>query len=234
MGGPRGIRRKGERGLMCPPSDELKDGLEGASYRELRLLEEVDVAPETSQRHLASQLGIALGVANLLVRNMAKKGYIRATRAGWKRWVYNLTPAGVGRKADLTLAYVDRVLDHYKRVRDILREDIGAAGLNPECRMAIYGTGELAELMYLVLRDMGVTRIDFFERDGTKSFLGSAVRDLASMESEDYVKVLVAFSSDIEVRWQDLQASGVPGSQIITLLQNQNHFGTAEDGREGM
>ena len=218
---------------MCPSNDKLKDGLEGSYYRELRLLEEVDVEPETTQRHLASRLGIALGVANLLVRNLAQKGYIRATRAGWKRWVYNLTPAGVGRKANLTLAYVDTVLDHYKRVRAILRKDIGAVGLNHESRMAVYGTSELAELMYLVLRDMGVSQIDFFEINGGDSFLGSTVRDLASMESEDYVKVLIAFSSKIESKCEDLHATGVPGSQIITLLQNQNNFAIAADGREG-
>ena len=48
--------------------------LEGDSYRELRLLEEVDSTPELSQRHLARSLGIALGVANLLVRTLVKKG----------------------------------------------------------------------------------------------------------------------------------------------------------------
>ena len=34
-------------------------GLEGASYRELRLLEEVASSPEVSQRRLAFRLGIA-------------------------------------------------------------------------------------------------------------------------------------------------------------------------------
>jgi DNA-binding MarR family transcriptional regulator len=198
---------------------DLKDGLEGGSYRELRLLEEVDVTPETSQRYLASRLGIALGVANLLVKNLAKKGYIRATRAGWKRWVYNLTPAGVGRKAALTLEYVDRVLDHHRRVRLILRDGIGMVGLDPESRLAIYGTSELAELMYLVLTDMGVTRIDFFDRRGGQMFLGSPVRDLGSIESSEYVKVMVAYSSNIEERCDELLASGVASSQMITLLQ---------------
>ena len=91
--------------------------LEGDSYRELRLLEEVDSTPELSQRHLARSLGIALGVANLLVRNLVKKGYIRTTRVGWKRWVYVLTPAGMSRKVQLTLGYIERFHDHYRRVR---------------------------------------------------------------------------------------------------------------------
>ena len=204
---------------MRSDGDERKYGLEGASYRELRLLEEVNDTPETSQRHLANRLGIALGLTNLLVRNLAKKGYIRATRAGWKRWVYNLTPAGVGRKAHLTLEYVDRVLDHHRRVRAILREDIDVAGLASNSRMAIYGTNDLAELMYLVLREMGITRIDFFDNGGKKKFLGTPVRDLASIQPDEYGRVIVAFSSDIEARCAELHACGVATSQLITLIQ---------------
>ena len=132
------------------------------SFRELRLLEEVDTRAEVSQRHLAHQLGVALGVANLLIRRLATKGYIRVTQVGWKRWVYVLTPAGVARKVQLTLAYVDRVLDHYQRVRSSLREGLASEILNTESRVAIYGSSELAELVYLALRDLGVTEIEVY------------------------------------------------------------------------
>ena len=53
-------------------TDKNKGELEESTYRELRLLEEVEIKPEVSQRHLANQLGVALGVANLLVKNLAK------------------------------------------------------------------------------------------------------------------------------------------------------------------
>ena len=48
-------------------TDKNKDELEESTYRELRLLEEVEIKPEVSQRHLANHLGVALGVANLLL-----------------------------------------------------------------------------------------------------------------------------------------------------------------------
>ena len=55
---------------MHPRDNEKGNGLEGVAYRELRLLEEVDLTPEVSQRHLAHQLGVALGVTNLLLRSL--------------------------------------------------------------------------------------------------------------------------------------------------------------------
>ena len=206
---------------MSRTSNQRNDGLEGPSYREMRLLEEVEASPELSQRNLAYRLRIALGLANLLVRNLVNKGYIRVTRIGWKRWVYILTPAGVARKAHLTLAYVNRFLDHYHRVRTLVREDLQSLTMNAESRIAIYGTTELAELLYLSLRDMGVSEIEVFDAtERTDDFLGMRVRSLESIVPTDYVKVMVAYSEEVEARRQELCDRGVPASQIVTLLQD--------------
>ncbi|MCH7745028.1 MAG: winged helix-turn-helix transcriptional regulator [Chloroflexi bacterium] len=202
--------------------DERVEGLEGGSYRELRLLEEVDSTPEISQRHLAHRLGIALGVANLLMRNLAKKGHIQANQVGWKQWVYVLTPTGITWKVQLTLAYIDRFMGHYRRVRLLVQRDMRGLDMTPESRIAIYGTTELAELTYLALRDMGVTKIDFF--DATNSgyrFLGVPVQALETIDPALYLKVMVAFAADTESRCQELNGFGVSSSQIFTLFQKQ-------------
>lgn len=209
--------------------------LEGDSYRELRLLEEVDSTPELSQRHLARSLGIALGVANLLVRNLVKKGYIRTTKVGWKRWVYVLTPAGMSRKVQLTLGYIERFHDHYRRVRQLLREDLGTHTIGPDSRIAIYGATELAELMFLVLREMGVTRIDIFDdrRGIGTAFLGMPVQSLSALMPEQYVKVAVAFPGDPATPCQELYDLGVSPSQVITLLQEPTPIAVETDGSIG-
>ena len=209
--------------------------LESDSYRELRLLEEVDATPELSQRHLARSLGIALGVANLLVRNLVKKGYIRTTRVGWKRWVYVLTPAGMSRKVQLTLGYIERFHDHYRRVRQLLREDLGTHTIGPDSRIAIYGATELAELMFLVLREMGVTRIDIFDdrRGIGTAFLGMPVQSLSALMPEQYVKVAVAFPGDPATPCQELYDLGVSPSQVITLLQEPTPIAVETDGSIG-
>ncbi len=209
--------------------------LEGDSYRELRLLEEVDSTPELSQRHLARSLGIALGVANLLVRNLVKKGYIRTTKVGWKRWVYVLTPAGMSRKVQLTLGYIERFHDHYRRVRQLLREDLGTHTIGPDSRIAIYGATELAELMFLVLREMGVTRIDIFDdrRGIGTAFLGMPVQSLSALMPEQYVKVAVAFPGDPATPCQELYDLGVSPLQVITLLQEPTPIAVETDGSIG-
>ena len=126
--------------------DEHSDLPGGHSYRELRLLSEIEYTPEVSQRELSRRAGSALGMTNLLLRNLAQKGYIRMTQAGWKRWIYALTPKGFSLKVQLTLTYVQRVLDHYGQVRQTLREQLEPLALNRESRVAILGTGELPDL----------------------------------------------------------------------------------------
>lgn len=207
---------------MPSNNDKRVEGLEGGSYRELRLLEEVDSTPEISQRHLAHRLGIALGVANLLMRNLAKKGHIRANQVGWKQWVYVLTPTGITWKVQLTLAYIDRFMGHYRRVRLLVQQDLRGLDMAPDSRIAIYGTTELAELTYLALRDMGVTKIDFFDvANSGYRFLGVPVQAPESIDPNLYLKVMVAFAGDTEARCRELNGFGVSSSQIFTLFQNQ-------------
>ena len=98
--------------------------MEPVDHRELRLLAEVESSPEVTQRELSKRAGMALGLTNLMLRSLAQKGYIRATQAGWKRWLYNLTPKGFSRKLRLTIAYVHRVMDDYQNVRATLRDQI--------------------------------------------------------------------------------------------------------------
>ena len=195
--------------------------LEGLSYRELRVLEEMDSTPHVSQRQLANQVGVALGVANLLVRNLAKKGYIRVSKVGWKRWVYNLTPAGVAHKVQLTFGYIDRFLDHYKRVRYSLRQHLASIPLDQHSRIAICGTNEIAELVYLAMRDMSVGHIEVFEDNPpSPKFLGMEVGSLESLIPEDHTWVILTSPSRSGPIFDTLIDQGMNPTRIVAPLDS--------------
>ena len=198
--------------------------MEGTDYRELRMLSEVHSTPGTTQRDLSRQIGIALGLTNVLLRNLVEKGYIRMTRAGWKRWVYALTPSGFARKIQLTVSYVHRVLDHYKQVRQTLREELQTVALNEESRVAIFGTGEFAELVYLGLREMDVEEIDVFNSKdtGNGSFLGMSVRDVGTLQPEQYDRILVARLSSPDADCTELQDLGVAEDKLVTFFTRRD------------
>ena len=78
--------------------NEHIDARSDNTHRELRLLTEVERRPDATQRELALGVGIALGMTNLLLRNLAQKGYMRILKAGWRHRIYALTPEGLSRK----------------------------------------------------------------------------------------------------------------------------------------
>jgi len=207
------------RGFRVRSSDNVGDhGIEGASFRELRVLEEVDSTPDVSQRKLASDVGIALGVVNVLVKAMVTKGYVRATRLGWRRWRYILTPAGITRKVQLTATYVNRFLEHYRRVQALVCDALYAAHVAPGSTVGIYGATELGELMFLVLRQSGFKRIVFLDESGFGEFLGAPVRSLDSIDPDEFAKVFVAFPNDIASRKETLENAGVRPKNMIALF----------------
>jgi len=62
--------------------DEQKDFLQSSSHRELQLLTEIESKSDVTQRQMASRIGVALGLTNVMFRNLTQKGYVRATQAG--------------------------------------------------------------------------------------------------------------------------------------------------------
>ena len=195
--------------------------IEESTYRELLLLSEVEGKPEATQRELSQQVGIALGLTNVMLRNLAQKGYLRATQAHWKRWLYVLTPEGFSHKIRLTVSYIHRVLDHYQNVRQTLREQLEPLALNAESRVAIYGTGDFAELVYLGLRDLDIENIDAFgTKDPPGRFLGMPVHDLATLQPAQYDRVVVAVLADWEAPYKEIQKRGVAREDMITFFVN--------------
>jgi ribosomal protein S25 len=117
------------------------------AHRDLRLLEAVHEDSRVTQRGMAKKLGIALGLANIYLKRMIHKGYIKVVNVQPNRISYLITPRGIAEKARLTYEFMDYSLHLYGEVRQHLREamqDCAAAGK----RVAIYGSGEAAELAY--------------------------------------------------------------------------------------
>ena len=202
--------------------NEHPNKIEDVTYKELRLLEEIEQDPELSQRQLSRRMGVALGVGNLLLKNLAKKGYIKVTHLSWKRWIYVITPKGMTRKVNLTLSYIESFLGHYRRVKKILKENFDSLTLNKESKVAIVGTGELAELAYLALLDIGVDEIDMFGNENDKHiFLGMNVVSIQDIEVNDYSKIVVT-SDDIDVINSSLKERSAASNQIVGLSKNGN------------
>ena len=93
---------EGGRPLAQGKRPEQVKAMEVEAHRDLRLLEAVHEDSQVTQRGLASKLGIALGLANIYLKRMIHKGYIKCVNVQPNRISYLITPRGIAEKARLT------------------------------------------------------------------------------------------------------------------------------------
>ncbi len=87
-----------------------------------RLLAEVEAGNGVSQRSLARQAGIALGLTNLLLKRLVRKGLVRMIHIRPNRVKYLITPAGIAEKARMSSAYFAHSMRFYAEARDRIQD----------------------------------------------------------------------------------------------------------------
>ena len=135
------------------------------AHRDLKLLEAVEADSRVTQRGLATQLGIALGLTNIYLKRLIRKGYIKCVNVQSNRITYLMTPRGIAEKARLTYEFMDYSLHLYGEVRQHLRAVLRECAA-ADRRVAIYGRGEAAELAYLSLKESGLEPVAIFDAEG--------------------------------------------------------------------
>ena len=80
-----------------------------------------------SQRSLAKDLGIALGLTNLLVKRLVVKGLVRVIQIKPNRVRYLITPAGIAEKTRMSRAYFDRSVQFSWADGDRIRQQFSAS-----------------------------------------------------------------------------------------------------------
>jgi len=190
--------------------------------RDLEILTAIAEGRPLSQRALAARLGIALGLVNLYLRRLSRKGYVKITEFGSKpaarkRLRYLLTAKGIGEKTRLTYEHMTYALRLYQRARQTLRESLGLLPGNGAKRVALCGAGEAAELAYLTLRELGLEPVGVFAGEAGAQFLGFTVRPLGDLAGEDVDVVVLATFDPPAPHLATLRALGVPSERVVTL-----------------
>lgn len=191
------------------------------AHRDLKLLEAVEQDSRVTQRGLSTKLGIALGLTNIYLRRLVRKGYIKCVNVQSNRITYLITPRGIAEKARLTYEFMDYSLHLFGEVRQHLRQalaDCAAAGR----RVAIYGRGEAAELAYLSLREAGLEPVAIFDESNGHEFLGMPVKPIAEHDQIAYDLIIVATLERSGAQLAQLLRLGIPKDKLFSLRQYQH------------
>jgi DNA-binding MarR family transcriptional regulator len=184
--------------------------------RHLQLLEALDQESTITQRTLATRLGIALGLTNLYLKRLIRKGYVKCVTVSPNRLIYSLTPKGMARKARLTYEFMKYSLDFYRDARQHLRRSLVHVAAHQK-RVAIYGTGDAAELVYLLIREMGLELAAVFADEHNGPFLGFPVTEVADHVNVDYDVLIVAVLERPAGTSKLLHRLKVPPDKVLML-----------------
>ncbi len=115
----------------------------------LELLNAVHENAQVSQRSLAGELGIALGLTNAYLKRCVRKGLVKVAHAPANRYAYYLTPKGFAEKSRLTASYLKRSFNFYREARSQCDAALAQCATHSWRRVALAGAGELAEIALL-------------------------------------------------------------------------------------
>src|ERR1700760_1635863 len=121
----------------------------------LNLLNSVDDGAQ-SQRRIAEDLGIALGLVNAYLKRCVKKGLVKVSEAPARRYAYYLTPQGFAEKSRLTVEYLTSSFSFFRQARADCTQTFALAKERNYQTLVLLGKSDLAEIAVLSAADCGV------------------------------------------------------------------------------
>src|SRR5580765_760798 len=93
----------------------------------LGVLSSVEQSGDRSQRRIAAELGIALGLVNAYLKRCVKKGLVKVHDAPARRYAYYLTPQGFAEKSRLTVEYLSYSFSFFRQAKNDCSQLLRAA-----------------------------------------------------------------------------------------------------------
>jgi hypothetical protein len=195
------------------------------------ILSEIERGRQPTQRALAADLGIALGLTNLLVRRIVKKGWVKAVNIAPQRVRYLITPAGIAEKTRVTRLYFENTVRLYTETRERISSRFGElsdgwpvhdAGEDRQKRIVFYGAGEVAEIGYIGLQRTDLRLVGVVDDRAHEPFFGLPVHPSSELCATHLAGVpfgrvvVMSFRRAAQIRSM-LDARGIPEEVIFWL-----------------
>ena len=175
----------------------------------LGLLESVERDGAQSQRKLASDLGIALGLVNAYLKRCVKKGLVKIGNVPPRRYAYYLTPHGFAEKSRLTVEYLSNSFSFFRRARGDCSAVLKAARAKNWNRVVLVGVSDLAEIATICALEQGITIVAVVDaKSAADRFVGAPVLPSLAAVPDEFDALVVT----------DLQATRESVKSVVDQL----------------
>lgn len=196
---------------MNDPEEKAVD-----TYRSFLLMSEIAKEEPLSQRELARRVGIALGLVNSYLRNLAAKGYIRVKTFPRNRYGYLLTPQGFAEKSRLAYQHLGYFTSLYTTTRQDYRSLLHSLEQSGVTRVIFCGVDEVAEIAYLSLRETGMELAAVMDDAGAGDyFFDSLITPLTITTEHDGCAIVITSLKKKDRLLDNLCHQGVEPNRIF-------------------
>lgn len=122
---------------------------------EFKIIDEIGKDLNTTQRKISHQIGLSLGMTNIIMKRLIAKGYVKVKGLDRRRVQYILTPRGFAEKVRKTHRYLLRSIDTLRKVKEKIQDTVLEYYERGEKNFTILGKGEFVDIVEISLRDMG-------------------------------------------------------------------------------
>ncbi len=168
--------------------------MSNVTEKELKVIEAIDEDPQSTQRSISDKSGVSLGLTNVLINRLVKKGYLKVKRFNPRNIKYILTPRGMKEKTKKTYRFMKR---SFKVIGKLKQKIAGYAAGKYEkgCRkFIILGTGELAEITEIVLKsldleDSEILSVETLEEDIEEGVIFNTDSDKLEVKNDNVLNL---------------------------------------------
>ena len=182
-----------------------------------------------TQRTLSRELGVALGLTNLLIRRLVGKGYVRVSKMGSRHVRYLMTPAGWDALSRATRQSLENTVHLYTQTREQIRNSLSAISErfdrdhNGQKRVVFYGAGDVAEIAFVSLQTTDLTLVGVVDDRRTGRFFNLMISAADQLSTGNAGAGIVRSSNRHEFSACRLDARetanrGMTRDRVFTLL----------------
>jgi len=145
---------------------------EGDQEITLGVLNAIEKNSNITQRDVAKDIGIALGLANTYLKRCIKKGLIKMQHIPANRYAYYLTPQGFAEKARLTAEYLSQGFQFFRLARTQLVTILDACQKRNLNSLALHGLTDIAEIAFLSISNYDIEIVGIIDKSSALNEYG--------------------------------------------------------------
>ena len=194
---------------------------------EANLLQALASREYPSQRKIAQDLGVALGLTNSLLKRLVSQGYVQVSHARPRHFRYLVTSEGQRALADMSRVSLQNTVRLYTDTRDRIRWRLDHLVAMQQARrpgptgVVFYGAGDVAEITYVSLQSTSIYLTGVVDDEKRGQFFGHTVecpRTLTIFGGPSYEAPIVVTSFEHADAIQRRCASmGIPPERLFFL-----------------